>query len=188
MRRTIKLVGIGGQGVVAMGIILARSFFDEGYHVLQSQTYGAASRGALSSASVIVQDVPIMDLSFDIPDILILLSRESVVKHQAILSKPSKVLIDDLFKDAVVTTGDDGDLRLKTHDNITWIPASSLALKHFNEPIMVNMIVLGSLSFELSSLISKKTIQKNIAKQWPRWEKRNLQGFEIGWEWSNSNQ
>ncbi len=178
MRLTIKLVGLGGQGVVASGIILARSFFDEGYYVLQSQTYGAASRGALSSASVIVQDSPIMDLSFDIPDVLVLLSREGVKKHQDVLYIPKLVVIDELFRDTLDNRSLSSD-----HENITWIPASRLAREHFEDPIMLNMIVLGALTYHLSDIISKESVTSNIAKQWPKWAERNIKGFEVGWRW-----
>ncbi len=181
MRIAIKLVGIGGQGVVATGLILARSFFEEGYHVLQSQTYGAASRGSLSSASVIVQDEPIMDFSFEIPDLLVLLSKDGVLKNREMIPRTKMTLIDSAFDSLLRPLQQPEDESFQA--SLLWIPASTLAMEYFENPIMVNMITLGVITYILREKVKKETVVRNIARQWPKWENRNRKGFLLGWKW-----
>ena len=49
----VILAGSGGQGLILSGILLAEAAMNEGRNVVQTQSYGIASRGGLSLAEVI---------------------------------------------------------------------------------------------------------------------------------------
>ena len=50
------LAGTGGQGLILAGILLAEAAMLDGRNVVQTQSYGIASRGGLSLAEVIIDD------------------------------------------------------------------------------------------------------------------------------------
>ena len=56
---TVRISGIGGQGNVLMGIILAEALLDQGSWVVQTQSFGAQVRGGLSYCDVLFSTEPI---------------------------------------------------------------------------------------------------------------------------------
>ncbi len=58
-RCEVVLAGSGGQGLVFLGQLLAESALDAGFHVVQTQSYGVASRGGFSKSEVIIASHPI---------------------------------------------------------------------------------------------------------------------------------
>ncbi len=53
-RYEVILAGSGGQGLVLSGIMLAEAAILEGKNVVQTVSYGIASRGGFSMAGVII--------------------------------------------------------------------------------------------------------------------------------------
>lgn len=53
VRREIFLVGIGGQGIKLLSILLAKAYMKAGWYVLQSSVYDSAPRGGLTRSEVI---------------------------------------------------------------------------------------------------------------------------------------
>jgi 2-oxoglutarate ferredoxin oxidoreductase subunit gamma len=80
MQLTIRLAGYGGYGVVTAARLLGLAFTLQDYHVVQTESHGAAARGGACTADVIVSSSPIYDLSFSQPDILVLLSLSAFQK------------------------------------------------------------------------------------------------------------
>ena len=58
-RREIVLAGSGGQGLVFLGRLVGRVAAESGLHVVQTQSYGVASRGGFSKSEVVVADASI---------------------------------------------------------------------------------------------------------------------------------
>jgi len=55
MRKEIKLAGFGGQGIILMGIILAKAAgYYEGQEIAQTQSYGPEARGGACRAEVVI--------------------------------------------------------------------------------------------------------------------------------------
>lgn len=80
MQLTIRLAGYGGYGVVTAARLLGLTFTLQDYHVVQTESHGAAARGGACTADVIVSSSPIYDLSFTQPDILVVLSDSAFQK------------------------------------------------------------------------------------------------------------
>lgn len=74
------LAGSGGQGLILSGILLAEAAMNEGRNVVQTQSYGIASRGGLSLAEVIVDDDEIVFQQVRRPDCVLALSEEAAAK------------------------------------------------------------------------------------------------------------
>ena len=90
----IILAGSGGQGLILSGILLAEAAMHEGRNVVQTQSYGIASRGGLSLAEVIVDDDEIVYQQVRRPDCVLALSEEAAVKFQGWAAKGVPVLYD----------------------------------------------------------------------------------------------
>jgi indolepyruvate ferredoxin oxidoreductase beta subunit len=59
MKYDIVLAGVGGQGVLSLATILARSAMIDGLEVRQSEVHGMAQRGGAVSAHLRLSDAPI---------------------------------------------------------------------------------------------------------------------------------
>ena len=89
------LAGSGGQGLILSGILLAEAAMNEGRNVVQTQSYGIASRGGLSLAEVIVDDDEIVFQQVRRPDCVLALSEEAAAKFGGWAAKGVPVVYDD---------------------------------------------------------------------------------------------
>ncbi len=77
---TVRFAGYGGYGVVTASRILGSTFAQKGFHVLQTETHGAAARGDACTTDLIISSDPIYELKFEKPNILIVLSAPAFKK------------------------------------------------------------------------------------------------------------
>jgi indolepyruvate ferredoxin oxidoreductase beta subunit len=59
MKIDILIAGVGGQGVLSLGALLATAARDEGLHVTMSEVHGMAQRGGAVRADLRISDRPI---------------------------------------------------------------------------------------------------------------------------------
>ena len=78
--REFILAGTGGQGLILAGILLAEAAILDGRNVVQTQSYGIASRGGLSQAEVIIDDEEIIFQQVRKPDCILALTEEATTK------------------------------------------------------------------------------------------------------------
>lgn len=90
----IILAGTGGQGLILSGIMLAEAAMLEGKNVVQTQSYGIASRGGLSLAEVIVDEDEIIFQQVRAPNCVLALSEEAAKKYEAWAGKGVPMLYD----------------------------------------------------------------------------------------------
>ncbi len=81
--REIILAGSGGQGLVLSAILLAEAALLEGRNVVQTQSYGIATRGGLSLAEVIIDQDEIVFQQVRRPDCVLVLTEEAAKKYDA---------------------------------------------------------------------------------------------------------
>ncbi|MFW9929198.1 MAG: 2-oxoacid:acceptor oxidoreductase family protein [Candidatus Thorarchaeota archaeon] len=95
-RKEIIFSGMGGQGLVTAGSILARAMilFDR-KNATQSQNYGPESRGGLSISEVIISDdeIDYPKVIAD-PQILVTLSEESFDHYKDTMKGASHLIVD----------------------------------------------------------------------------------------------
>lgn len=90
----IILAGTGGQGLILSGIMLAEAAMLEGKNVVQTQSYGIASRGGLSLAEVIVDEDEIIFQQVRAPSCVLALSEEAAKKYEAWAARGVPMLYD----------------------------------------------------------------------------------------------
>ena len=90
----IILAGSGGQGLILSGIMLAEAAMLEGRNVVQTQSYGVASRGGLSLAEVIIDEEEIIFQQVRAPDCVLALSEEAAKKYESWAARGVPLLYD----------------------------------------------------------------------------------------------
>lgn len=81
--REVILAGSGGQGLVLSAVLLAEAAMLEGRNVVQTQSYGIASRGGLSLAEVIIDEAEIIFQQVRKPDCVLALTEEAAKKYES---------------------------------------------------------------------------------------------------------
>ena len=90
----IILAGTGGQGLILSGMMLAEAAILERRNVVQTQSYGIASRGGVSLAEVIVDDEEIIFQQVRVPDCVLALTEETANKYEIWAARGVPVLYD----------------------------------------------------------------------------------------------
>ncbi len=93
-RCEIILAGSGGQGLVVSGIMLAEAAILEGRNVVQTVSYGIASRGGFSMAEVIIDSGEIIFQQVQNPDVVLVLTEEAVEKLESLAGPATPVFYD----------------------------------------------------------------------------------------------
>lgn len=152
-RYEIRFAGSGGQGIVAVGIILAEAAILDGRHVAQSQSYGPEARGGNSLSDVILSDTEI-----DYPqtlelDILVALTQQACDQN-----------IPDMKEGGLLIVNSDL-VRRVIWSKVVKLPFSRITRKA-GEPRAINMVALGAVAASCR-LASRRSLTRVIAKRLP---------------------
>ena len=89
----IRIAGFGGQGVILAGMVMGKAAaIHDGKFATLTQSFGPEARGSACSAQLIVSDEPILYPYITQPDILVVMSQESIARFVPDL-KPSGMLL-----------------------------------------------------------------------------------------------
>ncbi len=170
----IRIAGLGGQGIVKMGIILgmAASLYG-GKEAVQTQSYGPASRGGVTSSEVIISEKEINFVKVAESDVLIALSKLAYEKYLPKLKKGGVLIYDpDLVQ---INQGERSDVeKVPVH-------ATKLA-EELGNKLVANTLLLGVFT-KLFPLINKEAVEKAIIKNTPvDFKELNLKAFNVGYK------
>lgn len=98
--REIILAGSGGQGLILSAILLAEAAILEHRNVVQTQSYGIASRGGLSLAEVIIDEDEIIYQQVRKPDCVLALTEEAAKKYESWAAKGVPIFYDSTLAEA----------------------------------------------------------------------------------------
>ena len=156
MTKEIIIAGLGGQGVLSMGKILAYSGLMEDKEVTWMPAYGPEQRGGTANVTVIVSDERISSPILSSYDIAIVLNQPSLDKFEPKVKKGG-ILIYDGF----------GVINPPTREDIQVyrIDAMDKAAELKNSKVF-NMIVLGAL-LQVCPVVSDKGVEKALFKTLP---------------------
>ncbi len=179
MRREIILAGFGGQGIILMGVILARLM--EHYNnlqVAQAQSYGPVARGGACRTDVVISDAPIHYPKCMRPDVMVFMSQEAVQRYLG-EGDPERTLV--LYDDTLVSHIDD-----KFRHSYP-VPATHVAEKEIGRRIVANMFMLGAL---LNQVVpdGKEKLEKVVLESVPRGTGEiNLRALRAGYDYGQKN-
>ncbi|BAL81141.1 2-oxoacid:acceptor oxidoreductase family protein [Caldisericum exile] len=171
MRKEIRIAGSGGQGIISASIILAEaSGIYDGKNVLQSQVYGAAARGEMSKADVIISDEEINFPEVRIPDVLIALTQDAYDEFTKFLKRDSIVILDEFY----VYHLDD---KLKNFP----FSITKTSVDITGRQISANIVALGILS-GLTGIVTLEALKRAVVERFKNRSEPNIKALEKGYE------
>jgi 2-oxoglutarate ferredoxin oxidoreductase subunit gamma len=93
-RHEVVLAGSGGQGLVVSGIMLAEAAMLEGKNVVNTVSYGIATRGGFSMAEVIIDTAEIIFQQVQDVDIALVLTEQAMQRFESLAAENAFVFYD----------------------------------------------------------------------------------------------
>jgi 2-oxoglutarate ferredoxin oxidoreductase subunit gamma len=177
----IRVAGIGGQGSIKMGLMLAQALTYDKKWVVHTQHYGAQVRGGPAYSDVLFCkdpiDYPVANL-FNI----ICIMHQKLMDQNSQLLKPNGVLIcDSTFVNKIPIT-----IRRVTRKIIS-VPISEIASERFSNLMVANVICLGLLA-KITGIVNIESVKKTVADEVPeKYLDLNLSALEHGATLSEKN-
>jgi len=171
MRKEIKLAGFGGQGIILMGIVLAKAAgYYEGQEIAQTQSYGPEARGGACRAEVVISDGPIDYIKTLDPDIFVAMSQLAFDRYVHDMNPDTtKVFVDETL---VVNLPDNFRFLYR-------IPATGLAEKKCHNRMVANTVML-TVMVEMTNVVSIDALRSAISEQFdPKLRDLNLGALEM---------
>ena len=168
-QREMRLAGLGGQGLILAGIIVAEAAgIYEGKEVAQTQAYGAEARGGFSRSDVVIRDEEILFPKASKLDFLLAMSQSAYEENLPSLKKGGTLLVDSTYVSEISGT------------NMFAIPFSRIAKQKFGRENVANIIALGAIT-QVFPVISEKSMEKAVLNRVPkRFIEMNKQAFKEG--------
>jgi 2-oxoglutarate ferredoxin oxidoreductase subunit gamma len=175
----VTFAGFGGQGILAIGQILAKAAMDEGKHVVWIPSYGPEMRGGTASCTVVISERDIGSPIITTPLCAAVLNRPSFDKFSPLV-KPKGLLI--VNSSLIDVTSDRKDIEQLL------VPANDLAIKAGIARSM-NMAILGSFVGR-SKIVSRDAARKSIEEKLGKRKEvlaTNLKVFDSGFDLGNAS-
>lgn len=91
----ITLSGMGGQGIILLGTLMANCAMDEGRHVTLIPSYGAEMRGGLSRSFLTLSEKPVLSPAFAQADSAILMYQPALEKYEKSVRKEGVLIYNE---------------------------------------------------------------------------------------------
>ena len=166
--------GFGGQGVLSMGLNLARAAMLEGKNVTYLPAYGAEVRGGTANCTVAISDEEIASPVASSPEFIVAMNQPSVVRFQNQIQSGGLFFINSSLIEIELSRGD---------IDIVRVPASEIA-EEMGSPKSANMVMLGAFT-KKNNLVSIPTLideLKNTLKNKEKLIAINRKALEAGYD------
>lgn len=146
-RHEIVMAGSGGQGLIVCGMMLGEAAILEGKNVVQSQSYGIATRGGASKAEVIIDKQEILFQQVQKPDMLLVLTEEAMNMYAG---NAAEALI---FYDTTL-------LQAREGENFIGFPFTQMG-RELGHPGTANMVALGVMC-QMTGVVKQESLEAVI--------------------------
>ena len=102
---SVKMAGFGGQGVLSMGVMLARAACGAGKFVSWYPSYGPEQRGGTANCGVVISGSPIGSPMVSAADVLVAMNRPSLEKFAGEVKKGGLLLYNAAIGEFDIPTG-----------------------------------------------------------------------------------
>jgi indolepyruvate ferredoxin oxidoreductase beta subunit len=185
MNKSIKIVGVGGQGTILATKIVSSALIDAGYDVKMSEIHGMSQRGGSVSSEIRFGDKvysPVIEKGH--ADILVAFEQMEAARYMDYLKPDGVLLINDMKINSMVTlTGktpyptdiiETLSKKVKTYV----VKATDEAIKLGNAKAM-NVVMVGALMhiLDMKDLDIPASIKENVK---PRFNDLNQEAYKKG--------
>jgi 2-oxoglutarate ferredoxin oxidoreductase subunit gamma len=175
MKDRIEIVasGFGGQGVVRLGQIIGETGVKQGLRVAMLKSHGTEMRGGYVRSQVVLSKDVIDSPMCESPDYFIALSSAAYKRFKDTVPDDGVIFYDPAFVDEL-------DENMKCTQKA--VPAKELSVKHFDNPLFANTLVLGVIA-KAVDVLDKDTVLESILEIIPKFHDRNKKAFQIGYDY-----
>jgi 2-oxoglutarate ferredoxin oxidoreductase subunit gamma len=164
MKKEIRIVGFGGQGIILAGVILGEAATRAGHWAVQTQSYGPESRGGAARSEVVISSDPIDFPRVSHADVVVALSQEGYEKYGMELGDGGLVVVDSDLVQA---------------DEAQAVPFTKTA-EEVGHKIVSNIVMLGFLGAVLD-VVPFELLEETTVANIPRGtEDLNRRALEAG--------
>lgn len=169
-----KSAGFGGQGILALGLMMAHCAMKHNFQVTWLPSYGPEMRGGVANASVVISPDPIGTPIIEHPNILIAMNKPSLYKFGSQVPKDGIIVFNSSMIDHIPEQ--------LTAKRIYALNATEIA-HNLGNTAMSNSIMFGFIS-RITALFELKEIKKYLKDFFQNEEvyKMNLPAFQKGWD------
>ncbi|MDD5067572.1 MAG: 2-oxoacid:acceptor oxidoreductase family protein [bacterium] len=133
MEEKVTLSGMGGQGIILLGTLIANCAMEEDRSVTLIPSYGAEMRGGLSQSYICISDKAIGSPVFACPDSAILMYQPSMDKYE-----------NSINPDGLIIYNENMVFSKPARRDITYIPvAANMKAQELGNLKAANIIMLG---------------------------------------------
>jgi len=171
-KTAIQFCGFGGQGVILSALILgSTAVTKQGYHAVQTQSFGSEARGGECQAELILSKDEIYSPTADNADILVAMSDLAFNRYVVRLKQGGTLIMDP----DMVTRPNRDDLKIYE------VRANHTA-KELGFALSSNMVFLGALN-QLTGILSTEQLFEGIkANVADRFYEPNVRAAKAGME------
>ncbi len=173
MRYELRFSGVGGQGNMLAGTILAESaiYFDNKY-AAYTPTYTSQVRGGPTKADVVISDKPIYNVDANDIDYFMSVHSKTYDMYKG-SSKPGSIIVVDAN---MVKVSEEDKKKYKVYE----FPIVDTAKNAVGNSITANIVALG-ITAALIDAVSVESLKKGIERRVPpKFLEINRKAFEIG--------
>jgi 2-oxoisovalerate ferredoxin oxidoreductase beta subunit len=177
--RRFKFSGFGGQGVLSLGLVMARAAGHAGRFVSWLPSYGPEQRGGYASCSVVVSGKEVGSPTVDRPDVLVAMSQPAAERYAGTVLPGGTMLYEASLPRPNVEEG----VRLLA------FPAMRIALES-GTPKAANTALLGAMSaLGLHGLPEEKVLEAldDSFSSKPHLVERNRKVYRAACDWAKDN-
>jgi 2-oxoisovalerate ferredoxin oxidoreductase beta subunit len=174
-----KMAGFGGQGVLSLGLILARTACGAGKFVSWYPSYGPEKRGGTANCAVVVSGHPIGSPVVNAADVLVTMNRPSLEKFIGDI-RPGGLL---LYNAAI------GEVKIPDGMRALAVPVVDLARAGGN-PMALNTAMVGVMAVAGGMGLPDELYRQAIAANFSGKEKlirQNQEIFRLAREWADQS-
>jgi 2-oxoglutarate ferredoxin oxidoreductase subunit gamma len=147
--------GAGGQGAILAGIILAAAALEDGYNVIQTQSYGPEARGGASRAEVLISTEELAYPKVQNCNLMVAMTQEALDKYSPMLGQGGTLITDQEINTNAVNDS------IKVYKAPIFESAQAL-----ERPMVANILVLGFLN-TIAQIVSPKALSRAIQARVP---------------------
>ncbi len=174
----VKFSGFGGQGVLSMGLMLAKAGCVDGRFVSWYPSYGPEQRGGTSNCAVKISGRQLSTPVIDKTDILMATNRASLDKFAGDVRRGGIIIYDSVI----------GDYKMPRGVKAIGVPAVEIA-KKFGSERAANTVMIGVLMAVGNTNLSDESFERAIEETFvakPKLIPMNIKVLKEAYEWAKS--
>ena len=186
-KKSVLLVGVGGQGAILTASILVNGLISEGYDVKTSEVHGMSQRGGSVSTQVhFGEKVYSPVIGFGAADVLVAFEKMEAVRYSRYLKPDGIAVINDFEMESSTTAAGlaeypEGCLEaMQAHFNTMTIKAAEIAEKVGDAKCM-NVVLFGALvkALKMENIDWETVIADTVP---PKFKELNIAAYRAGME------